>query len=949
MNTPASPPFRDPARPVDERIGDLLGRLTLPEKLGLLHQHQAAVPRLGLDSFRTGTEALHGVAWLGPATVFPQAIGLATTWNPDLVQAVGAAVADEVRVFHQKDPAGVGLNVWAPVVNPLRDPRWGRNEEGFSEDPWLTGLIATAYGRGLIGDRPGHLKTAPAIKHFFAYNNETSRCETSSNLPPRVLHDYELPAFRAPVQAGAAVSMMPSYNLVNGRPAHLSPLINEVVRSWTTDDLLVVSDAGAPANLYELQHYLPDGPSAYAAALLAGVDSFTQDDTDAGPSIQHLTDALRDGLLSESDIDTAARHALAIRCRLGEFDPAELQPYRDLDPDLVNSPAHRELARDAARQSVVLLKNECQVLPLDAGTNSLTAVIGPLADTLYEDWYAGTLPYRITALDGIVERLGSARVEYCEGVDRVALRITETGLQLTVGADGRLQASAAGTADDGLFDLFDWGGGAWALRSVRNGRHLTAMDDGGLVADQPGPNGWEVKQTFELIQTPEATLLIKHLNSGRFLQVDDGAVQLAEREQATAFELEVVVDGAAAAAELAARAGTAIVVVGNHPLVNGRETEDRAELDLPAAQERLVRAVHTANSRTVLVMSSSYPFSVCWPEQNLPALLWSAHGGQEYGRALAEVLFGDCDPGGRLPQTWYRSAADLPDLLDYDIIATDATYLYYRGTPLYPFGHGLSYTNFTYSELTMSAPTLTADGEVRVSCTVTNTGNRSGHEVVQLYTHQQRSRVKQPLRQLRDFQHLTLASGESRRVELTVNAADLAFYDVTRDRPCLETARHSILIGRSCTDTRLTGTVDVIGERIPLRQLTSRPLAAVNFDQYCAMTLTAVAVDHGDAARSVDPGGWLGFDDIELPAGGFLCTARVSNEGEATGTLELRLDDPLRGELLGRCDVVPQTWTDVSFEVTSSRPTGTLYAIFSTAGISLETLTFAPTAPLNGA
>jgi beta-glucosidase len=392
-----------------------------------------------------------------------------------------------------------------------------------------------------------------------------------------------------------------------------------------------------------------------------------------------------------------------------------------------------------------------------------------------------------------------------------------------------------------------------------------------------------------------------------------------------------------------------IVVVGNHPLVNGRETEDRAELELPAAQERLVRAVHAANSRTVLVMSSSYPFSVCWPEQHLPALLWSAHGGQEYGRALADVLFGDSDPGGRLPQTWYRSAADLPDLLDYDIVATDATYLYYRGTPLYPFGHGLSYTSFAYSELVISTPSMAADGEVRISCTVTNTGTRAGHEVVQLYTHQQRSRVKQPLRQLRGFEHLTLAPGESRRVELTLTAADLAFYDVTRDRPCVESARHSILIGRSCTDTRLTGSIDVIGERIPLRRLASRPLAAVDFDQYCAMTLTAVAVDRGDATRAVDAGGWLGFDDIELPMGRFLCTARVSGEGATAGVLELRLDDPLRGELLGSCEVLPRTWTDIPFEVTSTQPAGTLYVVFSAAGLGLETLTFEPIAPSNGA
>ncbi|WP_433004301.1 glycoside hydrolase family 3 C-terminal domain-containing protein [Kribbella sp. CA-294648] len=946
MNTPATPPFRDPARVLDERIDDLLARLTLPEKLGLLHQHQAAVPRLGLASFRTGTEALHGLAWLGPATVFPQAVGLATTWNPELVQAVGDAVSDEVRVFHQKDPAGAGLNVWAPVVNPLRDPRWGRNEEGYSEDPWLTGVIAIAYGRGLIGDQAGYLKTAPTLKHFLAYNNETDRCETSSNMPPRVLHEYELPAFRAPFQAGAAVAMMPSYNLVNGRPAHLSPLINEVVRGWTTDEILVVSDAGAPANLVEPQRYYPDGPSSYAAAVLAGVDSFTQDDADAGPSTRHLEAALEQGLLTEADIDTAARRAIAIRCRLGELDPAEVDPYRSLPPDLVNCPAHRELALEAARQSVVLLKNECQVLPLDAGSTGLVAVIGPLANTLFEDWYSGTLPYRVTALDGIVERLGAERVEYCEGVDRIAVRVAGTGVRLTVGVDGQLHASADGADEDAWFDLFDWGGDAWALRSVTNGRHLTVMDDGTLVADQPGPNGWEVKQTFQLIRTPEGTTLIRQLSTGLFLQVVDGAVMLADRAQAAPFDVETVVDGAASSAAAAARADVAIVVVGNHPLVNGRETEDRAELDLPAAQERLVRAVHGANSRTVLVMSSSYPFSVCWEHQNLPALLWSAHGGQEYGHALADVLFGDCDPAGRLPQTWYRSAADLPDLLDYDIVATDATYLYYRGTPLYPFGHGLSYTNFTYSDLSLSATSMPADGELHISCTVTNTGSRAGQEIVQLYTHQQRSRVKQPLRQLRGFQRLSLEPGESKQVELTLAAADLAFWDVTRDRPCVETARHSILIGRSCTDARLTATVDVTGERIPARQLASTPLRAINFDQYCAITLMPVTADQGEAARSLDPGAWLAFDDVELEAGQFACTARVSNDGAAAGSIELRLDDPLHGELLTRFDVVPtgarHSWLDVRSELKAPRASGTLYVVFSAGGLGLEALTFDP-------
>jgi beta-glucosidase len=880
-----------------------------------------------MRSFRTGTEALHGVAWLGPATVFPQAIGLATSWNPDLVHAVGAAVGDEVRVFHRKDPAGVGLNVWAPVVNPLRDPRWGRNEEGYAEDPRLTGIIATAYGHGLAGDNPTYLKTAPTLKHFLAYNNETDRCTTSSNLPPRVLHDYELPAFRAPIESGAAVAVMPSYNLVNGRPAHLSPLINDALRTWTADDLLVVSDAYAPANLFGLQQYHPDGPTAYAAALKAGVDSFTQDDSNAAPSIERLTTALDRGLITTADIDTAVRRVLAIRLRLGEFDPPELDPYRSLEPDLVNCPAHRQLAHEAARQAIVLLKHECHVLPLTKATQRI-AVIGPLAGTLSEDWYAGTLPYQITALDGLTERLGADRVDYCEGVDRITLRVADSSTYLAIGPDAVLRTQT----EPGEFDLFDWGGDAYALRSVRNGRHLTLTDDGELVADQPGPNGWEVKQTFKLVQTSDH-VLIQHLHSGRFIQVDD-TVTLAD--EGTAFELDVVLDGAAKAAELARTADIAIVVAGNHPLVNGRETEDRLSLDLPTAQDRLIRQVHAANARTVLVLSSSYPFAITWAQQHLPAILWSAHGGQEYGRALADVLFGDTDPSGRLTQTWYHSAADLPDLLDYDIIATDATYLYYRGTPLYPFGHGLSYTTFAYGDLHLSAPSIPADGEVQVRFTVTNTGSRPGSETVQLYTHQQRSRVKQPLRQLRGFQRVSLGPGESTQVELTIAATDLGFWDVTRDRNCVETARHSIMVGRSCTDLRLAATLDVVGERIPPRKLDH--LAATSFDEYCATTLTTATQDRGDAVISLEPQAWLAFDDVMLEPGRYRVS--VANRGSESATIELRLDDPIQGELLSTVRIPP---TDQLIPVTGELATATgvhtLYVVFSAASVVVESLT----------
>jgi len=928
--------YRDPHRPLDARVGDLLARLTLAEKVGLLHQHQAAVPRLGIGSFRTGTEALHGLAWLGPATVFPQALGLASTWSPDLVEAVGAAVGDEVRGFHHKDPDRAGLNVWAPVVNPLRDPRWGRNEEGYSEDPWLTGVIATAYASGLRGDDPRYLRTAPTLKHFLGYNNETDRSTTSSGLGPRVLHEYELPAFRAPIAAGAAVAVMASYNLVNGRPAHLSPLIRAELRAAAPGDLLVVGDAGGVTNIAGAQGYHADHPAGFAAALRAGVDSFTEDDADPARTVDRIAAALARGDLTESDVDTAVRRILAVRFRLGEFDPPERNPYAAITAEVINCAAHQRLAREAARRSIVLLRND-GLLPLDRAHVGRIAVLGPLADTLHVDWYSGTLPYAVTPRAGLADLLGADAVTCHEGVDRIALRTADGYVTAGDGEPLRLKASGADAA--AWFDVVDWGGGVVALRAAANGRYVGTEDDGTLVNDRMGPGGWIVRETFRLVDAGGGEALLYHCASERFVRLRTGGVLGADAGfgQALRVTVELVEDGAAAAAAAARAADAAIVVVGNHPMVNGRETEDRESLALPADQAVLIRAVAAANPRTALVVVSSYPYALDPVAAGLPAVLWTAHGGQEHGAALADVLLGLANPSGRLTQTWYRSTVELPDLLDYDIIAADATYQYFRGEPLYAFGRGLSYTTFEYADLRLSSPSVAADGAVTVHVDVTNAGARDGAEVVQVYTRQCRSRVKQPLRRLRAFARIELAAGERRTVSFPLRAADLAIWDVTRGRFHVERSPHLVLVGGLCA------TLFVAGCDIPPRDpgVLTR---AVDHDEAAGVALVDASPVDGDAVRAVEPGGWVAFHDVDLRAGPGACRLSLARGAPGEAAVTLRLDDPLGGPVLATvraaCPDGRYQWCPVSAPVAGGTGRRDLYVVFDEPGTELRDLVF---------
>ncbi|MFJ3673466.1 glycoside hydrolase family 3 C-terminal domain-containing protein [Streptomyces sp. NPDC090106] len=929
-------PFRDPGLSVDRRVDDLLARLTLDEKISLLHQYQPAIPRLGIQSFRTGTEALHGVAWLGEATVFPQAVGLASSWDPALMERVGSAVGDEARGFQQERPAGWGLNLWAPVVNLLRDPRWGRNEEGYSEDPRLTGALSTAYGEGLTGGDPDHLKTAPTLKHYLANNNEYHRTTTSSELRPRVAKEYDEAAFRPAIEADAATGVMSSYNLVNGRPATVNPDLDDVVRTWSSYDLLNVSDAFAPGNLPGDQGYYGSLAEGDAAALKAGLDSFTDNDTNSAVTVGAIDSALRQGLLEESDIDEAAGHILSIRVRLGEFDPGGGR-YGSIDKSVVNSPAHQKLAREAATEGAVLLKNQ-GTLPLRKSAKDV-AVVGPLADTLYTDWYSGTLPYAVTPADGIAAKLGTD-VTTSEGVDRIALRDTATGQYITTG-DGLLKQSAQTPSPEAQFDVFDWGAGVVTLRSAVSGKYV-GYNWSGFADDQDQPGGWFVQQQFKLEEQPDGTVLLRYAgyeteeswwSSPVYVGPTgtDGTLGLVTKEQAAHYAKDVVRDGVAEAVAAVEGRDSAVVVIGSMPAINGREAHDRTDLNLAPAQEALVRAVRAANPNTVVVVENSYPTALGALQDEVPALLWTSHAGQETGNALADLLYGDANPSGRLTQTWYRSAADLPSILDYDIIKSDRTYQYFKGQALYPFGYGLSYTTFRYGALRK------VPGGYEVE--VTNTGSRTGAEVVQLYTHQRVSRDKQPLKQLRTFARVTLAPGRSTTVRLKLTADDLAHWDVTRSRWVVEKGTYDILAGSSSADVRARTTWQVPGETIPARDL-SRATRAENFDDYSATGLVDESRERGTAVAAASDRAWLKFADARLGSGASTFTARVAG---AAGTVEIRLGSPT-GTLVGTAAVAgtssPYTYETVTADLTRAAKGRTdVYLVLNGKGLRLATFT----------
>jgi len=718
----APPAYKNPAVPFEDRVHDLVGRMTLEEKVLQMKDVAPAIPRLDVPEYNWWNEALHGVARSGLATVFPQAIGMAATWDDSLMFRMATIISDEARAKHEEyvrtgsRQRYQGLTFWSPNINLFRDPRWGRGQETYGEDPFLTGSLAVQFIRGLQGDDPKYLKTIATVKHFAVHSGpEPGRHTFDAVVSERDLRESYLPHFEMGIRTGKAYSLMCAYNRIDGKPACASDmLLKDILRGEWGFPGYVVSDCGAIDDIYLRHKTVQTAPEAAAVAVKTGTD------LDCGRVYPNLVEAVKQGLISEAQIDTSVSRLFLARFRLGMFDPPQLVPWASTPITVLDQSSHRAAALRAARESMVLLKNEGGTLPLkkDLGT---IAVIGPNAD----QWrmllgnYNGDPADPITPLRGIREAVPHTRVLYARGSDL---------------ADGFPVADAVPPRE---------------LPTTRG----------------PVPRDSLESEAVRVAQQADAVVLFLGLTAR--LEGEEMPVQ-----------------------------------------IEGFSGGDRTSLDLPAAQQALLERIANLGKPTVLVLMSGSAVAVNWAQAHVPAIIEAWYPGQAAGTAIADVLFGDYNPAGRLPVTFYRSANDLPAFTDYRMAGR--TYRFFDGVPLYPFGHGLSYTTFSYGNLRTSADSMRADGSIAVQVDVTNVGTRAGDEVVQLYVQHAGSKVDRPKQDLRGYARVSLKPGETRTVSLPLAAKSLAYWDSTSHAWIVEPEPVRVQIGSSSANIRLQKTISVV-------------------------------------------------------------------------------------------------------------------------------------------
>lgn len=840
------PGYLDPDLPVEVRARDLVGRMTLDEKVSMMSNATPGVPRLGIPPYDWWSEALHGVANAGYATVFPQAIGLAAMWDEELHRDIARVIGIEGRAKFNgyvgtPQEGGIfrGLTFWSPNINIFRDPRWGRGQETYGEDPYLTGRLGVAFVRGLQGDDPRYLLAAAGAKHFAVHSGPEPERHSFDAVPSaRDLRETYLPAFETVVREGRVEIVMTAYNALYGVPASVSPLLYGLLEEWGFDGH-VTSDCGSVGDLVWSYRTAADGAEANAMTLKAGMN------VRCGGESANLLEAVHRGLVTEAEIDEGMAPLIRTMLRLGFFDPEGRVPYNAIAPTRNNAPEHGALALRAARESMVLLKND-GVLPLDTKRMRRVAVIGPNATSVpvLVGNYNGSPYAPVTVLDGLKAALEPAGVEvtYAHGTDYAvrpdtvrpiafgwfhgeyfanprlegepAARRTERPLNFDFGSRRRFGGLPPGVPGTGASTR--WAGDL--VTSLEGDYELVVRGRGGFrlklggdtVIDSwtpPAGEEGDMREVRNILRLPDNASLPLSLEyaqgDGPFAVSFEWSTPPADsgidEAVAVARDADVIVYVGGISAQLEGEA----MPVDYDGFVGG----DRRDIELPALQQQLLEKLHATGKPIVLVDMSGSAVALPWADGNLNAILQAWYPGQAGGTAVADVIVGNYNPAGRLPVTFYRSTDDLPPFENYDMAGR--TYRFFEGTPLYPFGHGLSYTTFEYTNLRTSAGTLAVDDSVVVSVDVTNTGDRPGHEVVQLYVSHPRSSVERPLKTLKGFERIALDPGETRTAAFLLRSSDLAYWDAERDRWTIERAPVELQVGASSTDIRQRTTVDV--------------------------------------------------------------------------------------------------------------------------------------------
>jgi beta-glucosidase len=808
------------------RAAELVSRMTLEEVTQQVVHNAPALPKLALARYNYWSEALHGVNVDGPITSFPQPIALGCSWNPELVHQVYTAVSDEARAYHNK--AGHGLTFFSPAtVNMgLRDPRWGRCEENFSEDPLLVRTLAVQTMRGMQGDHPKYLKTVACAKHFVCNETDTDRDYADAAPDRRSFWEYYTRGFEASVIEGRAFSVMASYNSMWGVPCVADPmLLTEILRKRWGFKGYVVSDCDAVADIYRTHHYVQTGPEAAALAIKAGSDLNCGDTYS-----QHLMKACQDKLVSEDAVRTALTRVLTGRVLLGEFDPPADVPWSGLSPEIIEGQKHRDLAREAARQTLVLLKNEKQTLPLNKRSLKKVAIIGPMAGSCHLGGYSGRPSYLVSPYLGVSAALGSAPYGDTIPAGDYVSTSNFRGPTVEFTDDGTQLLTTIKNNDWAQYGPLDFSGRTsidFKFASSADGDIELYFDMPGktpvLTLHAPATGGMTVWRTASVSlsgMTGSHVVFLKFKSTTKEHFFSLQSFQLLPGKPAASSPTQVVyapgctiigprnqvlLDNAVKAAR---ESEVALVFVGDNRLLSD-EGRDRDYLHLPDVQHELIKAVAAVNPRTVLVVNSCCPVALNWEKENVPAILCSLNAGEEQGNAIADVLFGDYNPGGKLSSTWFRDVAQLPNFHDYDI-KHGRTYMYFHGDPLYPFGYGLSYTTFGYENLRIKGDRLESGKTVTLSADISNTGHVAGVEVVQFYV-QAGGKQQRPIKQLAGFQRVSLQAGEKQTVSLSLAHDHIAlrYWDDAKGQFAYENGPVQLMIGASSADIRLRGNIEL--------------------------------------------------------------------------------------------------------------------------------------------